>query len=195
LSLVAFWIDQTEVTNAQYAHCVNAGKCTRPINTDHFNNSDYTNHPVVYVNWDQAKAYCLWAGRELPTEAQWEKAARGTGAFTYPWGEGIDCSRANYLGCKNDTTPAGSHESGKSPYGAYDMAGTVWEWVNDWYSETYYQNSPAENPPGPDSGTTRVLRGGSWLSGGSGVRSAGRSGVMPYFAYSDVGFRCARSLP
>jgi serine/threonine-protein kinase len=197
VTLDAFWIDQTEVTNSQYVQCVNAGKCTRPINTDHFNNSDYTNHPVVYVNWDQAKAYCLWAGRDLPTEAQWEKAARGTKAYTYPWGnESPNKTLLNYSLSLGDTTQVASYESGKSLYGAYDMAGNAWEWVNDWYGEIYYQSSPESNPIGSESGRYRVLRGGSWAYGDYFVRSSNRNRFIPTDTdYGGTGFRCALSLP
>ena len=171
--LDAFWIDQTEVTNKQYQACVDAGTCKPPSITSSFTHSDYygnpefDEYPVIYVNWDKAKWYCkVWAGGDLPTEAQWEKAARGTDERTYPWGEGIDCDKANYNGsCVGDTSPVRSYESGKSPYNAYDMAGNVWEWVNDYYQSNYYTmlGGNASNPFGPDSGQYRVLRGGSWF--------------------------------
>lgn len=193
--LDAFWIDQTEVTNAMYAKCVVANKCEPPSGTNHYSDSKYANHPVVYVSWNDALAYCSWADRRLPTEAEWEKAARGTEARTYPWGEGIDCDKANYNGsCVGDTAAVKSYESGKSVYDVYDMAGNVWEWVNDWYSETYYQSSPSSNPSGPASGQYRVLRGGSWSYDEYGVRSAIRNWVDPSDTnYYLVGFRCSRS--
>jgi formylglycine-generating enzyme required for sulfatase activity len=200
--LDAFWIDQTEVTNAMYAKCVSDSGCTPPLSSrsssrnSYYGNSEFNDYPVVYVNWNQANAYCEWAGRSLPTEAQWEKAARGTDGRTYPWGEGINCDNANYVSggsCVGDTSKVRSYESGKSPYGAYDMAGNVWEWVNDWYSETYYQSSPSSNPTGPVSGKYRMFRGGSWLS--NDVRSANRGLVPPEFFVEDFGFRCALSYP
>ncbi len=131
VSLAAFWIDQTEVTNELYAKCVQAGQCALPGSAplDELNNAKYAKHPVVSVDWEMANAYCAWVGRRLPSEAEWEKAARGTQAFTYPWGEGLDCAKANYQkSCVGGTAPVGSYEQGKSPYGAYDMAGNALEW-------------------------------------------------------------------
>jgi serine/threonine protein kinase len=168
--LDAFWIDQYEVTNAAYAKCVDSGKCRKPVDTSasqrpsYYGNSKFDNYPVVNVNWYMARDYCQWAGRRLPTEAEWEKAARGDkDAHTYPWGDGINCDYANFYGCAGGvTTEVGTYEKGKSPYGVYDMIGNAFEWVADWYSETYYENSPYRNPLGPDSGKWRVLRGGSW---------------------------------
>ena len=200
VDLKEFWIDQTEVTNKQYAACVSGGGCTRPSQTDNFDrssyygNSEFDEFPVVYVNWYKAKTYCEWAGRRLPTEAEWEKAARGTDQRTYPWGEGLDCQKANYVdSCFGNTSPVGNYESGKSPYGAYDMAGNVAEWVNDWYSKTYYQNSPPSNPLGPDSGIYHVVRGGSKANGN--VPSADREYIVPPdWNYGFIGFRCARDV-
>jgi formylglycine-generating enzyme required for sulfatase activity len=200
VDLSAFWIDQTEVTNTMYAKCVDAGKCDLPTSADHFGNSGYGSHPVVYVNWNMANAYCAYAGRRLPTEAEWEKAARGTDGRTYPWGKKVDCAFANYYGkgngktaCIGDTTRVGSYESGKSPYGAYDMAGNVWEWVNDWFDDAYYKNSPPTDPLGSATGESRVLRGGSFTSNFNYLRSAIRSWASPAYSDNYVGFRCAVS--
>jgi serine/threonine protein kinase/formylglycine-generating enzyme required for sulfatase activity len=190
--LDAFYIDKTEVTNAQYRECVEAGACDTPSKTTNYDDADYAQHPVVYVSWDDADAYCRWAGKRLPTEAEWEKAARGTDGRTYPWGEGIDCDHAQYSECGGRTVSVGSKPKGASPYGALDMAGNVWEWVSDWYGEDYYSQSPARNPPGPDSGKLRVLRGGSWYGEPDNVRCANRYGYTPDGTNLNVGFRCAR---
>jgi formylglycine-generating enzyme required for sulfatase activity len=187
--LDAFWIDQTEVTNALYAKCVATGNCR-----DMANYPEKSSHPVVGVDWTNAATYCQWAGRRLPSEAEWEKAARGTDGRTYPWGEGIDCKKANYQsGCKGDTSAVGSYPDGASPYGALNMVGNVWEWVADWYSDTYYRSSLQENPKGPDSGDGRVLRGGSWDNNEMRVRGSPRDGFYPINGLRTIGFRCAAS--
>lgn len=200
--LESFWIDQTEVTVGMYILCVEMGVCNEPVYKSSFNRSSYygnsrfDNYPVIFVDWDRAKTYCEWAERRLPTEAEWEKAARGTDGRTYPWGENIDCSLTNYWGsgnynCVGDTNEVGKYPSGASTYGVLDMAGNVSEWVSDFYSDTYYQNSPLSNPLGPDSGEYRSLRGGSWLFGGGDVRSADRFVNDPTRSNSYFGFRCA----
>ncbi|MEW5940665.1 MAG: formylglycine-generating enzyme family protein [Chloroflexota bacterium] len=194
--LDSYYMDAYEVANALYKACAEAGVCDPPEHTDRFDNPKYANHPVIWVDWHMAKTYCEWRGAQLPTEAQWEKAARGTDGRTYPWGERIDCEKANYFDCnKVDTAPVGSYESGKSPYGIYDLAGNVWEWVADWYSTTYYQVSPLENPLGPGSGQFRVQRGGAWNRDGYNVRSAYRYASDPALSSDVAGFRCSRSLP
>jgi serine/threonine-protein kinase len=201
--LDAFWIDQTEVTNKQYAMCVADGGCKPPLenrsetHSDYFGNSEFDDYPVIFADWDRANAYCSWADRRLPTEAEWEKAARGTGQTTLPWGESLNCSYANinYYGvhaCVGDTTLVGSYPKGKSPYGADDMIGNVWEWVNDIYVESYYQESPSANPPGPESGNFRVMRGGSWNQGPYSVFYRERFHAS-YSSYISIGFRCAVS--
>ena len=201
--LDAFWIDRTEVTNAMYADCVATGSCTEPYSREsytynsYYGNSQFDDYPVINVDWNQAQAYCEWAGKRLPSEAEWEKAARGTDGRTYPWGDAIDCSMANYSGkdgrCVGDTTTAGSYPQGASSYGALDMAGNVWEWVADWYSNEYYGNSPSKNPNGPSSGGNRILRGGSWHIGDNSARSANRDAESPDSVGNSIGFRCAAS--
>ena len=189
--LDAFSIDKYETTNALYARFMRAtGRpAPRDGNDSSFNASS---QPVVNVTWEDADAYCKWAGKRLPTEAQWEKAARGTDGRKYPWGEQWDASRANAENKLGSTASVGSYASGTSPYGAYDMAGNVWEWVADWYAKHYYEQSPNRNPMGPDSGTTRVLRGGSWSSLPVNLRAAVRLGDTPGLRNISIGFRCAR---
>ena len=202
--LDAYYIDKYEVTNARYEACVNTGGCTAPQGVDswtrspYYGTSTYADYPVVYVTWHQASAFCAWAGKRLPTEAEWEKAARGSSdTRAYPWGNDMsDCTKLNYgssSSCVGDTSRVGSYPSGVSPYGVMDMAGNVWEWVNDWYSDNYYSVSSSNNPPGPVTGTSRVLRGGSWDGNDYVVRSANRGSGHPVYRLNDLGFRCASS--
>jgi eukaryotic-like serine/threonine-protein kinase len=202
--LDAFWIDKYEVTNAMYFECVDDGICAPPLSNtsksgrNYYGNPAYNNYPVVWVSWFQAKDYCTYAKKRLPTEAEWEKAARGTDGRLYPWGNTVpNCSLANgnisgcYLG---DTTEVGSYPAGASPYGAMDMSGNVFEWVNDWYKADYYDSSPYSNPTGPDSGTNRVQRSGSFDSNPTlAMLSINRAGntVPPTRQVSLLGFRCA----
>lgn len=200
VSLDAYWIDQTEVTNALYARCVQAGACGEPrrarssTRSLYYGDTKYDNYPVVYVSWNAAQKYCAWAGRRLPTEAEWEKAARGTDGRKYPWGSTWDSDKVNWwMADPKDTTAVGSYPAGASPYGVLDMAGNVWEWVADWYGEAYYAGSPDRNPRGPASGTDRVLRGGPWPFCQTCVRAAARSFAPADYDGNSYGFRCAVS--
>ena len=226
VSLDAFWLDRTEVTNAQFAVFLNdqgnqteggglwldleEERCLIERAGDEYRpKSGFGDHPVVEVSWYGASAYCQWAGGRLPTEAEWEHAARGPDASVYPWGDDFDCSRGNFddetqatdrvvpggTGCdgRDKTAPVGGFPTGVSWCGARDMAGNVWEWVRDWHGDDYYGRSPSENPAGPLDGETRVLRGGSYDSGPDFVRSAVRGSYDPVGVGANIGFRCARS--
>ena len=191
--LDSFWLDRTEITNAMYTRCVTAKGCTPPVHSDRYGKPEYANHPVPGVAWTQAQSYCMWAGRRLPTEAEWEKAARGTDGRMYPWGNfPPDKNLLNFNQQVNDTTAVGSYLEGASPYGALDMAGNVWEWVADWYDPEYYTHSPASNPTGGIEGNLRVLRGGNRDSNVKNVRVTERFWAFPGRNDTD-GFRCAQS--
>jgi serine/threonine-protein kinase len=196
--LDAFWIDQTEVTNLMYSKCVQAGKCTPPTSKESLTRANYygdpqfDNYPVIFISWQEADAYCSWAGHRLPTEAEWEKAARGEDARAYPWGnEAPNTDLLNYKHAFKDTTVVGQFQR-RHPYGVLDMAGNVWEWTADWFGDTFYAESPAANPLGPESGIVRVLRGGAFGSQVFNVRSTFRLLSEPADTYAWVGFRCAR---
>lgn len=194
-----FYIDKYEVTNEQYNQCVSAGPCSPPKHD--IKKYLAPNLPVACVTWHQANMYCKWAGKRLPTEAEWEKAARGTDGRIYPWGEGIDCTRVNHRKCPEGgifmkTKPVGAYPSGASPYGAMDMVGNVWEWCSDWYDKEYYRNSPSRNPKGPASGKYRVLRGGSSGNLPSHLRVSVRYKKPPNPWSTGClgwGFRCAKT--
>ena len=200
--LEAFWIDQTDVTNAMYAKCVSAAACNQPTNltsytrSSYYGNSQFDNYPVIYVNWNMADTYCKWAGRQLPNEAQWEKAARGPNGNIYPWGNDAPSTiLLNYNQNVGDTSDVGKYPNGASPYGALDMAGNVWQWVADWYQSGYYAmlGNNASNPQGPASGDGRVLRGSAWSDFNIVVRSAYRGWSDPTNTNGYIGFRCSRS--
>jgi formylglycine-generating enzyme required for sulfatase activity len=204
VDLPAYYIDKFEVTNALYKVCVDQHKCKPPIQTDsrthfkYYGNPVYDDYPIVYVNWYMANDYCVWRDARLPTEAEWEKAARGTDPHLYPWGDiGPICQVVNYNGlggCDNDILKVGSKENGKSPYGVYDMAGNVWEWVADWFSQAYYSISPVTDPNGPTKGLGKVLRGGSWNSSKDDIRTSKRRSFPRTANNFDLGFRCAQDI-
>jgi formylglycine-generating enzyme required for sulfatase activity len=213
VTLHAFWVDKLEVTNAMYLLCVNAGVCEPPrafksdTRPSYFNNPEFNDFPVVYVTWQEANDYCKWAGRRLPTEAEWERAARGDTINTFPWGsERPDGSRANFNAMLGDTVRVGSFPAGASPYGALDMAGNVGEWVSDFYDADYYKNPITNNPTGPlarNNYFNRVVRGGSFMDSEMNIRVSKRASVLgpnpnadlgspAYYgeAASRIGFRC-----
>lgn len=222
VSLDAFYIDTYETTNAEYRACVEAGVCTppafqdccaEPTNTewpslypDYFTNPDFDDYPVTWLSFNQSATYCEWRGARLPTEAEWEKAARGTDGRTYPWGEeeprpgllnfmwgqGQFDERPAY-----NTTPVGSYPEGVSPYGVHDMLGNVYEWVADYYAPDAYANSPYENPTGPATGSNQIARGGSFWNQGFRQRITNRNHTYlpPDVAHFDAGVRCAMDAP
>jgi formylglycine-generating enzyme required for sulfatase activity len=223
-----FWIGQTEVTNAGYKRFIEADGYTTPAywteegwqwkeeegvsEPEYWRDSTWSGaqQPVVGVSWYEADAFARWAGGRLPTEAEWEYAARGDDGRTFPWGDVWDGSKCNYCDSNCDpvawrdesvddgyhwTAPVGSYGSGASPFGALDMAGNVWEWCADWYDEEYYSQSPARNPAGPASGTSRVLRGGSWLNHRWYVRCACRRWHNPHVRINLIGFRVVVAAP
>ncbi|MBI2571766.1 MAG: SUMF1/EgtB/PvdO family nonheme iron enzyme [Candidatus Schekmanbacteria bacterium] len=198
VNLDAYYIDTYEVTAAEYKGCVDGGGCTGASTGGSctYNVGGKETHPINCVDWNQATAYCSWSGKRLPTEAEWEKAARGTDQRIFPWGNAApDCTYANFYNfgyCVGATTPVGSYPERVSPYGAFDMAGNVWEWVSDWYDSGYYGQSPYQNPSGPSSGSNRVRRGGALTVDAAQLRSAYRDKSLPTAWYASVGFRCAR---
>lgn len=200
----AFYLSAAPVTNEQYARFLQETGHRAPYLDDQRTQRENwdqktrlypverARHPVVVVSWGDAQAYCEWAGGRLPSEAEWERAARGgKEGRLYPWGDFVNPSLANYDN-QNGTTPVGSYPP--NAYGLYDMAGNVWEWTADWYDPHYYARSPKENPLGPESGSTKVLRGGAWLLFPEFCRVAYRFRNNPDFRFNLIGFRLARSL-
>jgi formylglycine-generating enzyme required for sulfatase activity len=201
----SFRIDRYEVTNERYSACVKAGVCRAPQLASsarrqlYFGAPEFSHYPVVFVNWTDANRFCQWDGGRLPTEAEWEMAARGPAPSkrTFPWGdEAPDCTKANMggpNGCVGDTDLVGRRQWGASPWGVLDMAGNVWEWTADWYDSAYYQRSPKRDPQGPAKGTLKVMRGGCWMSGADSLRVSCRKAELPDTWAPNVGFRCVRN--
>lgn len=196
--LDAFYMDKYHVTVGQYAKYLEATDKEAPPEWDIMNQPHHQKRPVVNVSWYDAVTYCKWAGKRLPTEAEWEKAARGTDGRLYPWGNEAPTRLHANFGKKKwanhmALVPVGMFELGKSPYGIYDMAGNAWEWVNDWYDHDYYKKSPAKNPQGPKTGKSKVVRGGNWLYVQEFLRSSFRYNAEPSGRQFGYGFRCAKT--
>ncbi|MBK8987721.1 MAG: SUMF1/EgtB/PvdO family nonheme iron enzyme [Chloroflexi bacterium] len=207
----AFFMDETEVTVGQYAQCVVAGACRAPrASAENYYGSDaFNDYPVIFVNWYDAQTFCEWRGARLPSEAEWEMAAGFNPVeglkLRFPWGDVFDGSKLNFcdVNCTHsnrDTNyndgyrfaaPVGTYPDGRSPIGAYDMAGNVMEWLGDWYGFSFYREDSDYNPRGPAEGDFRGIRGGSWLSTAGQVGTAARSSFDPLVAQANVGFRCA----
>jgi len=194
-----FYIDQYEVTNRQYAACVRAGRCNLPrlprsVNfANYYAATEFGNHPVIWVSWQDGADYCAYRGKRLPTEAEWEKAARGPENTLYPWGKAEPTAESNFNYIIGDASAVGSFPQDHNGYGVYDMGGNVREWVYDWYQWDYYQTASQNNPIGPDEGVTKVLRGGSWNDVAIYVRTTSRKNFLPDSYDSNLGFRCATS--
>jgi eukaryotic-like serine/threonine-protein kinase len=216
VQLDAYWVDQVEVTNGMYQLCVSAQACRLPAKTnsdneaEYFGTPEFKDYPVINVTWFDANAYCAWAGRRLPSEAEWERAARGDDMRTFPWGDELpNANNSNSLNTVGDTSRVGSYGLGISPFGALDMIGNVWEWVADYYDANYYTETSDTNPGGPETAVLnhlRVIRGGSFQDDLVSLRIPNRgyeSGPNPnavqgqdeYYGRSSVkiGFRCAQS--
>lgn len=190
VTLSAFEIDETEVTQDQYAACVVAGACDPPDCAWDCAKKNYAAH---CIDWARAKMYCAFAKKRLPTEAEWEKAARGTDGRKYPWGNGEPtCAHANMSGCGEKAKPVGAFPDGKSAYGALDMSGNMVEMVADWYDESYYQGAPSTDPKGPAKGNTYVGRGGGFKSAAVWMRASSRDWYDTYDLGDRLGFRCAK---
>ena len=189
-----FDIDAHEVTNAEYMKFVQATGAKPPLS---MKDADFSapRQPVAGVSWKEANRYCEWAGKRLPTEAEWEKASRGKRPVEYPWGNETPVpARVNFNETLNKTAEVGSYEEGKSDYGVYDLSGNVSEWVHDWHLAEYYLFSPRENPRGPEKSQYKVIRGGSWRNNASDISLTYRNATVPSLRSKTLGFRCAKDL-
>jgi formylglycine-generating enzyme required for sulfatase activity len=193
-----FWIDQYEVTVSRYSLFLDAYHRQPILAWNDVNEKTDADKPVIGVTWEDANSYCQWLGKRLPTEAEWEKAARGTDGRQYPWGNDPPTMRhANFGRCcdwngYSTLKGVGQFPDNRSPYGVYDLAGNVWEWVSDWYDDHYYMRADSKNPQGPSSGTKKVVRGGSWGDQPLNISSTVRNRIEPKSRHTDVGFRCAQ---
>lgn len=196
----AFYLDAFEVTVSRYAEFLASQKSDPPFKWNEALAGPHGNKPVTGVDWYDARDYCRWVGKRLPTEAEWEMAARGTEGRLYPWGDEhptkghVNAGQTKWRGY-DTLTNVGRYELGKSRSGVYDLAGNLWEWVADWYDPAYYQYSPRDNPPGPSVGPLKVMRGGAWNNDAKSIRSMNRAGYTPDARRNDVGFRCAKDAP
>jgi formylglycine-generating enzyme required for sulfatase activity len=196
--LAAYYIDKFEVTVAQYEKFLRSTGRKPPRYWEQMNLNEHKDRPVIGVDWEDAQAYCEWAGKHLPTEAEWEKAAKGSDGRTYPWGNGSPTTNHAKFGqcCEwrgyESLDEVTLHEAGKSPYGAYNMVGNVREWTHDWYEAEYYSKSPSSNPQGPESGVERVIRGGSWANSDKYLQVTNRDREQPSFQSATIGIRCVR---
>jgi formylglycine-generating enzyme required for sulfatase activity len=198
VTLADFWIYSTKVTNGQYAYCVSTGVCTPPLQSDNPGFSDplHVSDPMVGVDYGQASAYCGFVHGRLPTEAEWEKTARGPGGNIFPWGDGTpNCDLLNYDVCVGKTTPVNNYPGGKSYYHALDMEGNALEWVADWYRPDYYLNSPTDNPQGPDKSQARSVRSSAFNSGANQTQAYNRFYSPPGIHRNNLSFRCVVDDP
>ncbi|MCO6453673.1 MAG: formylglycine-generating enzyme family protein [Pirellulaceae bacterium] len=191
--LDGYYIGVFAVTNAQYQRFVRATGHRAP-NNNRWQDKSFSDHPVTDVSWEDASEYVQWSGLRLPSEAEWEKSARGPGNWKYPWGDAWDAQRCRNAENKGSETtcPVYGYGTGVSGYGCYNASGNVWEWCADWYESGYYRASPSRNPRGPEGGSDRVRRGGSWYSDASNCRAAYRDWYEPGYRDVDLGFRPAR---
>jgi formylglycine-generating enzyme required for sulfatase activity len=197
VSVKPFYLDAHEVTVSHYREFLSSQKVDPPFKWNDASTGSHDGKPVIGVNWYDARDYCRWVGKRLPTEAEWEMAARGIEGRTYPWGNAhptkahANAGQSKWRGY-DTLSNVGRYELGKTPEGVYDLAGNLWEWVADWYDPVYYQFSPRDNPSGPPAGPLRAMRGGAWNNDSKTIRSTNRAGYAPDARRNDLGFRCAR---